>query len=399
MNKYKYQRIFLMVMDSVGIGALPDAKDFGDEGSDTLLHISQKMNGFAIPTLNSLGIGSLAPIIGTQPLIHPHAIVTTAKEVSAGKDTMTGHWEIMGLKTTKPFKTFTDKGFPPSLLQELTSKTGHQFIGNIAASGTEIIKNLGEEHIRTKALIVYTSADSVLQIAAHEKVIPLAELYRVCEIARDICLRPEYRLGRIIARPFIGDNPSTFKRTPNRHDYALSPTQLTVMDYLKNAGFVTSCIGKISDIFNGQGVTHSIKTLSNSDGMQKTMAQINKGFGAGLYFINLVDFDSEFGHRRDPIGYGKALELFDRELKQLLPLLKQDDLLVITADHGNDPTHPGTDHTRERVPVIMYSPSIVEGKIISERASFADMGQTVLTNFKVKADNHLIGKPILEPLK
>lgn len=399
MNKYKYQRIFLMVMDSVGIGALPDAKDFGDEGSHTLLHVSQKMKGLSIPTLNSLGLGSLAPILGTQPRIHPHAIVTTAKEVSAGKDTMTGHWEIMGLKTTKPFKTFTDKGFPPSLIQELTTKTGHQFIGNIAASGTEIIKNLGEEHLRTKALIVYTSADSVLQIAAHEKVIPLAELYRVCEIARDICLRPEYRLGRIIARPFIGDHPSTFKRTPNRHDYALSPTQPTVMDDLKTAGFVISCIGKISDIFNGQGVTHSIKTLSNSDGMQKTMAQIREGFGAGLYFINLVDFDSEFGHRRDPIGYGKALELFDRELQQLLPILKQDDLLIITADHGNDPTHPGTDHTRERVPVIIYSPSLHQGKMISERESFADMGQTILANFKVKSASHLIGNPIIEVLK
>jgi phosphopentomutase len=399
MNKYKYQRIFLMVMDSVGIGALPDAKDFGDEGSHTLLHVSQKMKGLSIPTLNSLGLGSLAPILGTQPRIHPHAIVTTAKEVSAGKDTMTGHWEIMGLKTTKPFKTFTDKGFPPSLIQELTTKTGHQFIGNIAASGTEIIKNLGEEHIRTKALIVYTSADSVLQIAAHEKVIPLAELYHVCEIARDICLRPEYRLGRIIARPFIGDHPSTFKRTPNRHDYALSPTQPTVMDYLKTAGKVISCIGKISDIFNGQGVTHSIKTLSNSDGMQKTMTQIREGFGAGLYFINLVDFDSEFGHRRDPIGYGKALELFDRELQQLLPILKQDDLLIITADHGNDPTHLGTDHTRERVPVIMYSPSIHQGKMISERESFADMGQTILANFKVKSASHLIGNPIIEVLK
>jgi phosphopentomutase len=399
MKKIKFQRIFLVVMDSVGIGALPDAKAFGDEGSHTLLHISQKMNGLNIPTLNDLGIGSLAAILGTQPRIHPNAIVTTAREVSSGKDTMTGHWEIMGLKTTKPFKTFTDTGFPTALLDELTLKTGHQFIGNIAASGTEIIMRLGEEHMRTKALIVYTSADSVLQIAAHESIIPVEELYRVCEIAREVCLRPEYRLGRIIARPFNGADAKTFKRTSNRHDYALSPTNPTVLDQLQSASLVTSCIGKISDIFNGQGVSHTVKTVSNSDGMLKTMDQIQQGFGPGLYFTNLVDFDSEFGHRRDPIGYGKALELFDRELNQLIPLLKKDDLLILTADHGNDPTHTGTDHTRERVPVIMYSQSIQDGQVITERESFADLGQTILANFHVESAPHLIGKSIIEILK
>lgn len=396
MKKNKYQRIFLLVMDSVGIGALPDAKAFGDEGSHTLLHISERMKGLRIPTLNKLGIGTLAPLVGTQPLIHTNAIITTAREVSAGKDTMTGHWEIMGLKTTKPFKTFTDTGFPPELLNELTLKTGHQFIGNVAASGTEIIKRLGEEHMRTRALIVYTSADSVLQLAAHESIIPLQELYRVCEIARAICLRPEYRLGRIIARPFIGSDAQSFKRTSNRHDYALSPTDQTVLDHLQQASLVTSCIGKISDIFNGQGVSHSVKTISNSDGMNKTMEQIKQGFGQGLYFINLVDFDSEYGHRRDPLGYGRALEMFDQELNQLLPLLREDDLLIITADHGNDPTHPGTDHTRERVPVIMYSPSIHNGRAIEERSSFADLGQTILSNFGIQPSSHLIGRPILE---
>jgi phosphopentomutase len=396
MKKYKFQRIFLLVMDSVGIGALPDAKAFGDEGSHTLLHISQKMNGLKIPTLNDLGIGTLAPILGTQPGIHPNAIVTTAREVSSGKDTMTGHWEIMGLKTIKPFKTFTDKGFPRALLEELTLKTGHQFIGNIAASGTEIIKQLGEEHMRSKALIVYTSADSVLQIAAHESIIPVEELYRVCEIAREVCLRPEYRLGRIIARPFSGENAQTFKRTSNRHDYALSPTDPTVLDQLNQASLVTSCIGKISDIFNGQGVSHTVKTISNSDGMLKTMEQIQHGYGKGLYFINLVDFDSEYGHRRDPIGYGKALEQFDQELSRLIPLLKKDDLLILTADHGNDPTHPGTDHTRERVPVIMYSQSIQNGQAITERESFADLGQTLLANFDLEPAPHIIGHPILE---
>jgi phosphopentomutase len=393
----KFKRIFLIVMDSVGIGALDDADRFGDAGTNTFLHVSQHKGGLNIPTLNRLGIADLAPIVGTNKVMHPQSFVTTLKEISAGKDTMTGHWELMGLETKKPFQTFTDTGFPKALLDELTRKTGHQFIGNIAASGTEIIAQLGEEHMRTKALIVYTSADSVLQIAAHEAIIPLAELYRVCEVARDICMRPEYLLGRIIARPFMGDKPTNFKRTSNRHDYALAPGVDTAMDVLKGSQYATRCIGKIADIFNGQGVSDSIKTVSNSDGMKKTMETTKIDF-TGLCFINLVDFDSEFGHRRNPIGYGNAIELFDQELATLLPSIKHDDLLMITADHGNDPTHTGTDHTRERVPLILYSPRFVTGRHLPERETFADVASTILKNFNLKQPTHLRGLPIQEIL-
>lgn len=392
-----FKRIFLIVMDSVGIGAQHDAKAFGDEGTNTFLHTAQHCGGLHLPTLNALGLADLEAIPGTHRVSHPHSFVTTLLERSAGKDTMTGHWEIMGLETIKPFKTFTDTGFPPALINELSHLTGHQFIGNISASGTEIIAKLGEEHIKTKALIVYTSADSVLQIAAHEDIIPLKELYRVCEIARELCMRPEYLLGRIIARPFVGDLKNGFKRTPNRHDYALSPGVDTAMDILKNNGFETRCVGKISDIFNQQGVTSSQKTISNSDGMEKTRLLTDQDF-KGLCFVNLVEFDSEYGHRRDPRGYGNALEQFDRELADLLPHLRQDDLLIITADHGNDPTHTGTDHTREKVPAFFYSPSFTEGRALPERETFADLAATILRNFDLKQPSHHIGKAILEVL-
>lgn len=394
----KYKRIFVIVMDSAGIGAMKDADKFGDAGTNTWVHTSERCGGLDIPTLNALGIGDLGKVVGSSIVSHPHAYSLILNEASNGKDTMTGHWEMMGILTTKPFKTFTDTGFPKELIDELEEKTGRKIIGNIAASGTEIIKQLGEEQMKTGALIVYTSADSVLQIAAHESIIPLAELYKDCEIARDICMRPEYLLGRIIARPYIGDNKDSFKRTSNRHDYALSPTGTTAMNILKDAGYEVSCVGKINDIFNGAGVTRTQRTISNNDGMDKTIEEAKKDY-TGLCFVNLVEFDSEYGHRRNPIGYGKAIEDFDKKLKVLLETIKDDDLVMITADHGNDPTHTGTDHTREHVPLLCYSKSIFDGKLLNERNTFADIGATILENFGLKKASNMIGEPIEELLK
>lgn len=394
----KYKRIFVIVMDSAGIGAMKDADKFGDAGTNTWVHTSERCGGLDIPTLNALGIGDLGKVVGSSIVSHPHAYSLILNEASNGKDTMTGHWEMMGILTTKPFKTFTDTGFPKKLIDELEEKTGRKIIGNIAASGTEIIKQLGEEQMETGALIVYTSADSVLQIAAHENIIPLAELYKDCEIARDICMRPEYLLGRIIARPYVGDNKDNFKRTSNRHDYALSPTGTTAMNILKNAGYEVSCVGKINDIFNGAGVTRTQRTISNNDGMDKTIEEAKKDY-TGLCFVNLVEFDSEYGHRRNPIGYGKAIEDFDKKLKVLLETINDDDLVMITADHGNDPTHTGTDHTREHVPLLCYSKSIVDGRQLSERNTFADIGATILENFGLKKASNMIGEPIEELLK
>lgn len=394
----KYKRIFVIVMDSAGIGAMKDADKFGDAGTNTWVHTSERCGGLDIPTLNALGIGDLGKVVGSSVVSHPHAYSLILNEASNGKDTMTGHWEMMGILTTKPFKTFTDTGFPKELIDELEEKTGRKIIGNIAASGTEIIKQLGEEQMKTGALIVYTSADSVLQIAAHESIIPLSELYRDCEIARDICMRPEYLLGRIIARPYVGDNKDNFKRTSNRHDYALSPTGTTAMNILKDAGYEVSCVGKINDIFNGAGVTRTQRTISNNDGMDKTIEEAKKDY-KGLCFVNLVEFDSEYGHRRNPIGYGKAIEDFDKKLKVLLETINDDDLVMITADHGNDPTHTGTDHTREHVPLLCYSKSIVDGKLLNERNTFADIGATILENFGLKKASNMMGEPIEELLK
>lgn len=394
----KYKRIFVIVMDSAGIGAMKDADKFGDAGTNTWVHTSERCGGLDIPTINALGIGDLGKVVGSSVVSHPHAYSLILNEASNGKDTMTGHWEMMGILTTKPFKTFTDTGFPKELIDELEEKTGRKIIGNIAASGTEIIKQLGEEQMKTGALIVYTSADSVLQIAAHESIIPLNELYKDCEIARDICMRPEYLLGRIIARPYVGDNKDNFKRTSNRHDYALSPTGTTAMNILKDAGYEVSCVGKINDIFNGAGVTRTQRTISNNDGMDKTIEEAKKDY-KGLCFVNLVEFDSEYGHRRNPIGYGKAIEDFDKKLKILLDTIKDDDLVMITADHGNDPTHTGTDHTREHVPLLCYSKSIFDGRQLNERNTFADIGATILENFGLKKASNMIGEPIEELLK
>lgn len=399
MNK-KFKRIFVIVMDSVGIGSEPDAKLFGDEGSNTLVHTSIACKGLKIPTLNKLGLYDLDNnILGTTKVEHPFSYVTRLREKSNGKDTMTGHWEMMGVYTTKPFKTFTDTGFPKELIDELEEKTGHKIIGNYAASGTEILKQLGEEQKRDNSLIVYTSADSVLQIAAHEETTGVKELYRCCEIAREMCMKPEWMVGRIIARPFIGDNKDNFKRTPNRHDLALSPSIPTVMNILKDNGYEVSCIGKINDIFNGSGVTKTQKTVSNIDGMNKTIHDAENDNFKGICFVNLVEFDSEYGHRRNPLGYGKAIEDFDTQLNELLTKLKDDDLLIITADHGNDPTWTGTDHTREKVPLIMYSKRFQNGKYLEERDSFADIGATILKNFNLTKPENLLGTPIEDVLK
>lgn len=394
----KFKRIFVIVMDSVGVGAQEDAVKFGDVGTNTFLHTYKASNGLNLPNLARLGFYDLLPSIGLKSEVYPQSYVMTMIEVSSGKDTMTGHWELMGLQTVKPFKTFTDHGFPKALMDELQEKTGHRFIGNIASSGTEIIEKLGAYHLESKEIILYTSADSVLQLAAHEDIIPVKELYRVCEIAREICMKPEYLLGRIIARPFIGNVKTGFKRTSNRHDYALAPGVDTTLDVLKNNGYKTICVGKISDIFNGQGVTSSQKTVSNQDGMEKTIAFTQRDF-EGICFVNLVEFDSEYGHRRDPMGYGKALEAFDIQLGQLLPLLRDDDLLAITADHGNDPTHTGTDHTRERVPLVLFNRKFSSGTLLPRRETFADLSSTILHNFDLKQPSHHIGKPILEIFK
>ena len=400
MSNYRYKRIFIIVADSMGTGYMKDAKDFGDEGANTLLHIGEKMpNGLNVPTLNSLGLGDFDPIKGTSKVSHPQSFIAKANEVSRGKDTMTGHWEIMGINTQVPFKTFTDTGFPKELIDELEKRTGHKVIGNYAASGTAILEELGEEQCRDGSMIVYTSSDSVLQIAAHEEHFGLDELYRCCEIAREICMKPEWMVGRIIARPYIGTDKTNFKRvTGHRHDLALRPSQKTVMNVLEDHGFMTSCVGKIGDIFDQYGVTKTQKTVSNEDGMDKTINEAKEHDFTGICFVNLVEFDSEYGHRRNPIGYGECIERFDKRVKELIPYLKDDDLLIITADHGNDPTWSGTDHTREKIPLIMYSKSIKDGRLLDERLSFADIGATILKNFHIEKPSHLLGEPIEEVL-
>ncbi len=395
--KYKkYKRVFLIICDSLGIGKDPTQADYNDLGANTYLHIAQKMGGLNIPTINSLGINDLEDIPGTSKVSHPHSYVTTCLESSKGKDTMTGHWEMMGVYTSKPFKTFTDTGFPKELIDELEEKFGRKIIGNYAASGTEIIKDLGPQQLKDGSLIVYTSSDSVLQIAANTAIVPLQELYRDCQIARDICNRPEYKLGRIIARPYIGTDPSNFKRTADRYDYALKPPYDTMMDQLKENGYMTSCVGKIANIFDQQGVTKTVHTVSDEDGMNITTKYVQEDDFTGMCFVNLVEFDSEYGHRRNPIGYGNHIQDFDRWLKVLMDNLKEDDLLLVSADHGNDPTWSGTDHTKERVPLFIYSKLIKDGKQIPQRHSFGDIGATILDNFYIKKNDNLIGESIKE---
>ncbi len=405
----KFKRIFVIVMDSLGIGHGRDANkfhqigDISDEGSNTYKHISENMPNkvLNVPVLESLGLGDLDEINGVKTnLEHKNSFTCKLNEASNGKDTMTGHWEMMGILTTKPFQTFTDTGFPKELIDALEKETGHKVIGNCAASGTEILKELGEEQIKENSMIVYTSSDSVLQICGHEEHFGLQELYRCCEIARKLCMKPEWFVGRIIARPYLGETADTFKRTANRHDYTISPSGITAMNVLKDNGYKVSCVGKINDIFNGVGVTETVKTVSNSDGMQKTInIAKSEHFDEGLCFVNLVEFDSEYGHRRNPVGYGNAIQVCDKEIGELIEVLKEDDLLMITADHGNDPTWGGTDHTREKVPLICFSKSYKDGKYLGDRESFADIGATILDNFGLKKTDNMIGESITELIR
>ncbi|MCY9694102.1 phosphopentomutase [Paenibacillus alginolyticus] len=390
----RFERICVIVLDSVGIGELPDAKQFGDSGAHTLGHIAEKVSGFALPNLQRMGLGSIAEIKGIPATDSPEGYYGKMAEVSVGKDTMTGHWELMGLRMTTPFNVYPD-GFPAELISQFEQETGRKVIGNKPASGTEILDELGEEQMKTGAWIVYTSADSVFQLAAHEDIIPLEELYRACKIARRLTMQDEFSVGRVIARPYLGE-PGAFKRTPNRHDYAVKPPAPTVMNHLKDAGFDVIAIGKINDIFDGEGVTKTTSTKSNLDGIQKTIEVLGMSF-KGLAFTNLVDFDSLFGHRRDPEGYGRSLEEFDSYVPQLKAGLGPKDLLILTADHGNDPVHPGTDHTREYVPILLYSPSFNSPASLGIRGTFADLGATIADNFGVRATDQ--GESFLPLLK
>ncbi|MBD8031934.1 phosphopentomutase [Solibacillus merdavium] len=389
-----FKKIHVIVMDSVGIGEAPDAHNFGDAGSNTLGHIAEKMNGLNMPNMEKMGLANIRELKGINKVETPTAYFGMMQEASVGKDTMTGHWEIMGLNIDTPFKVYP-KGFPQELITQLETAIGRKVLCNMPYSGTAVIDDYGKEHMETGAIIVYTSADPVLQIAAHEDVIPLDELYRICEIARELTLNPEFLVGRVIARPFVGV-PGNFKRTANRHDYALTPFGRTTMAEMKDSNLEVIAIGKISDIFNGDGVTESIRTKDNSDGMDKMAEVVRRDFH-GISFLNLVDFDANFGHRRDPLGYGEALEEFDRRLPEVLDALSDDDLLIITADHGNDPTFPGTDHTREFVPLIVYSPRFNGGTQLPLRETFADIAATIADNFKVAAPQ--FGKSFLEELK
>lgn len=393
MNK-PFNKIHVVVMDSVGIGEAPDAANFGDVGSHTLGHIAEKMNGLTMPVMESMGLANIEPLQGMQSTNEPKAYYGKMQEASVGKDTMTGHWEIMGLNIDKPFKVYPD-GFPAELIAELEKRTGRKVLCNQPASGTQVIEDFGKEHMETGAIIVYTSADPVLQIAAHEEIIPLDELYKICEIARELTLQPEYLVGRVIARPFIGTS-GDFSRTSNRHDYALKPFGRTTMNVLKDAGLDVIAIGKISDIFNGEGVTDAVRTKNNTDGMDKFAEVVRRDFH-GMSFLNLVDFDANFGHRRDPLGYGQALQEFDARLPEITSAMSEDDLLIITADHGNDPTFHGTDHTREYVPLIVYSPRFNGGAELELRETFADIAATVAENFQVEAP--AFGKSFLQELK
>lgn len=397
MSGKKYKRIFTIVIDSLGAGAMPDAAEYGDAGTDTLGHISESVDSFVIPNLQKLGMANLHPLKQVEAVEKPLAHYGKLREASTGKDTMTGHWEMMGLHITKPFKTFTDTGFPPELIAELEKRTGHKVIGNKAASGTAILDELAEEEIATGHMIVYTSADSVLQICGNEETFGLEELYRCCEIAREITMKDEWKVGRIIARPYVGKKKGEFKRTSNRHDYALKPYGRTALNALKDKGYDVISVGKIADIFDGEGITESNKSKSSVHGMEQTIEIAQRDFN-GLCFVNLVDFDALWGHRRNPEGYAQELEKFDVKLGELLPLLREDDLLIITADHGNDPTHTGTDHTREKVPFIAYSPSMKENGQLPESDTFAIIGATIADNFGVDMPEGTIGYSVLDKL-
>ena len=379
MNKATFDRVVLITLDGVGIGAQEDAGDYGDEGADTLGHVARACGGLQLPTLQALGLGNIHPVAGVSPVAEAKGLYGRLREISAGKDTTTGHWELAGIIQTQPFSTYPD-GFPAAIMMAFQRETGLEPLGNIAASGTEILKVLGEEHLRTGRPIVYTSADSVFQIAAHEEVIPVERLYEICRIARRL-LDP-YRVGRVIARPFVGTCAADFRRTSRRHDFSLLPTQKTILDRVKEMGMRVYAVGKIRDIFAGQGVTDSVTSQSNADGMAKTLEALSV-VNRGLIFTNLVDFDMLYGHRLEATGFGRALEEFDRWLPRLQQTMGPRDLLVITADHGCDPTTPGTDHSREYVPLLIWHPGLEKGADLGVRASFADVAATVAAALQV----------------
>ena len=398
MDYKKYKRVFTIVIDSLGAGDAVDAAAFGDAGTDTLGHIAESVGNLHIPNLQKLGIANMKPLKNIAPVETPKAYYTRLNEASNGKDTMTGHWEMMGLHITKPFLTFTEHGFPKELIEELEKRTGHKVIGNKSASGTVILDELGEEEIATGHMIVYTSADSVLQICGNEETFGLDELYRCCEIARKITMKDEWKVGRVIARPYVGKKKGEFKRTSNRHDYALKPFGRTALNVLKDAGYDVISVGKIYDIFDGEGITESNRSKSSVHGMEQTIEIAQRDF-TGLCFVNLVDSDALWGHRRNVTGYAQELERFDVKLGELLEVLKEDDLLIITADHGNDPTYTGTDHTREKVPFLAYSSSMKEPKKLKEASTFAIIGATITDNFGLSMPEGTIGSSILEELK
>ena len=393
-----YKRIFVIVLDSLGIGAMPDAARFADEGADTFGHILEKTKTLNIPNLRRLGFLNLKCGGDMKGVESPEGRFMRMREASNGKDTMTGHWEMMGIKTEKPFRTFTEHGFPAELIKELEKQCGKKVIGNKSASGTEIIEELGEEEIRTGSMIVYTSADSVMQICGNEETFDLEELYRCCETARRITMKDEWRVGRVIARPYIGMKKGEFKRTSNRRDYALKPPAPTVLNALKDAGNDVIGVGKIHDIFCGEGSTKTYHSESSVHGMEQTIDVCKEEF-TGLCFVNLVDFDALWGHRRNVEGYGKEIEKFDEKLGVLLECLSQDDLLILTADHGNDPTYKGTDHTREYVPFLAYSKRMQAGGPLPEAETFAVIGATVAENFGVDMPKGTIGYSVLSRLQ
>lgn len=394
----RFKRVFVIVLDSLGIGPMADSARFDDAGADTLGHISETVEHLDIPNLQRLGLANLKPLKQVKPTEHPKGYFMAMNEASNGKDTMTGHWEMMGIRTDKPFITFTEHGFPKELIDELEKRCGRKIIGNKAASGTEILEELGEQEVNEGKLIVYTSADSVLQICGNEETMGLETLYHYCEIARELTMRDEWRVGRVIARPYVGKKRGEFKRTSNRHDYALKPTGPMALNALKDAGYDVISVGKINDIFVGEGITESNHSDSSVHGMQQTIDIAKRDF-KGLCFTNLVDFDALWGHRRNPVGYGEEIEKFDKKLGELLPLLREDDLLILTADHGNDPTYKGTDHTREQVPFIAYSPSDTESGKLDTSDTFAVIGSTIADNFGVKMPEGTIGTSILDQIK
>ena len=394
----RFNRVFVIVLDSLGIGPMADSARFDDAGADTLGHISETVKHLDIPNLQRLGLANLKALKQVKPAEHPEGYFMAMNEASNGKDTMTGHWEMMGIRTDKPFITFTEHGFPKELIDELEKRCGRKIIGNKAASGTEILEELGEQEVNEGKLIVYTSADSVLQICGNEETMGLETLYHYCEIARELTMRDEWRVGRVIARPYVGKKRGEFKRTSNRHDYALKPTGSTALNALKDAGYDVISVGKINDIFVGEGITESNHSDSSVHGMQQTIDIAKRDF-KGLCFTNLVDFDALWGHRRNPVGYGEEIEKFDKKLGELLPLLREDDLLILTADHGNDPTYKGTDHTREQVPFIAYSPSDTESGKLDTSDTFAVIGATIADNFGVRMPEGTIGTSILDQIK